>query len=69
MAEFLDHSPKVAVKCAQENVLRCAIWHHLFNLKNVKSTHGGVLILVKLQASVLIYDPKVNMAIVMCWAP
>ena len=32
-------------------VLRCAIWYHLYNLKNVKSTHGGVLILVKLRAS------------------
>ena len=30
-------------------VMRCAIWHHLYNLKNVKNTHGGVLILVKLQ--------------------
>ena len=30
-------------------VVRCAIWHHLYNLKNVKNTHGGVLILVKLQ--------------------
>ena len=30
--------------------MRCAIWYHLYNLKNVKSTHGGVLILVKLQA-------------------
>ena len=28
----------------------CAIWHHLYNLKNVKNTYGGVLILVKLQA-------------------
>ena len=28
-----------------------AIWYHLYNLKNVKDTHGGVLILVKLQAS------------------
>ena len=28
----------------------CAIWYHLYNLKNVKNTHGGVLILVKLQA-------------------
>ena len=28
-------------------VIRCAIWDHLYNLKNVKSTHGGVLILVK----------------------
>ena len=30
-------------------VVRCAIWNHLYNLKNVKSTHGGVLQLVKLQ--------------------
>ena len=28
----------------------CEIWHHLFNLKNKKNTHGGVLLLVKLQA-------------------
>ena len=27
-----------------------AIWYHLFNLKHVKITHGGVLLLVKLQA-------------------
>ena len=32
------------------DVVRCAIWYHLYNLKNVKNTHGGVLILVKLQA-------------------
>ena len=30
--------------------LRCAIWYHLHNLKNMKNTHGEVLILVKLQA-------------------
>ena len=30
--------------------MRCAISYHLYNLKNVKSTHGGVLLLVKLQA-------------------
>ena len=30
--------------------MRCAIWYHLYNLKNVKNTHGGVLILAKLQA-------------------
>ena len=34
-------------------MIRCAIWYHLYNLKNVKNTHGGVLILVKLQASSL----------------
>ena len=32
-------------------VVRCAIWYHLYNFKNVKNTHAGVLILVKLQAS------------------
>ena len=38
-------------------VVRCTIWYHLYNLKIVESTHGrvlilgGVLILVKLQAS------------------
>ena len=31
--------------------MRSAIWYHLYNLKNVKNNHGGVLILVKLQAS------------------
>ena len=32
------------------HVMRCAIWYHLHNLKKMKKTHGGVLILVKLQA-------------------
>ena len=27
----------------------CPIWCDLYNLKNVKNTHGGVLLLVKLQ--------------------
>ena len=31
-------------------VMRCTIWYHLHNLKNVKSTQGGMLLLVKLQA-------------------
>ena len=30
--------------------MRCAILYHLYNVKNVKNTHGEVLILVKLQA-------------------
>ena len=30
--------------------MRCAIWYHLYNLKNMKNIHRGVLILVKLQA-------------------
>ena len=28
----------------------CTIWYHLYNLKNVKNNHGGVLLLVKLQS-------------------
>ena len=31
-------------------VMRCAIWYHLYNFKNLKNTHGGVLISVKLLA-------------------
>ena len=31
------------------DVMRCAIWYHLYNLK-LKNIHGGVLILVKLKA-------------------
>ena len=27
--------------------MRCAMWYHLYNLKNVKNTHAGVLLLVK----------------------
>ena len=38
----------------------CAIWYHLYNLKNVKNTHGGVLILVKLQAGIMGYVQTVS---------
>ena len=38
-------------KLLKEYVMHCSIWYHLYSLKNVKNTHGGVLILVKLQAS------------------
>ena len=30
--------------------MRCAIWYHLDNLKNLKITHRGVLVVVKLVA-------------------
>ena len=30
----------------------CAIWYHLYNLKNVKNTHEGMLLFVKWQAHV-----------------
>ena len=32
------------------NEMLSAIWYHLYNLKNLKNTNGGVLLLVKLQA-------------------
>ena len=28
----------------------CVVWYHLYNLKNVKNTHGGDLLLVKSEA-------------------
>ena len=28
-------------------IMLCAVWYHLYNLKNVKNTHGGVLLSVK----------------------
>ena len=34
----------------------CAIWYH--SLKNVKNTHGGVLLLVKMQAKLTIRTPE-----------
>ena len=30
------------------DVVRCGIWYHSYNLKNVKNTHGGVLISVRI---------------------
>ena len=31
----------------------CAIWYHMYNFKNVKNNHVGVLLLVKLLVSKL----------------
>ena len=36
-------------------VVRCAIWYHLYSLKIVKNTHGGVFLLVKLQTEACIF--------------
>ena len=33
----------------QVHMVCCTIWYYFYNLKNVKNTHGGKLILVKLQ--------------------
>ena len=40
--------------------MRCAIWCYLRNLKSVKNTHGGVFLLVKLQAKVATGGPVVE---------
>ena len=32
------------------NAMLCSIWYHVYNLKNVKNTHGGISHLKKLQA-------------------
>ena len=42
-------------------MVRCAIWYHLYNLKNVKNTHGRVLTLVKLHAEAFGCKPPVNL--------
>ena len=31
----------------------CAMWCHVYNLKNVKNTHRGELLIVKLQSSAI----------------
>ena len=51
---FLKHpfwdSPFCLITNNMYITVRCAIWYQLYSFKNVKSTHGGVLLLVKLQA-------------------
>ena len=35
------------------DMMLCTIWYQLHNLKNVKITYGGVLLLVRLQGQIL----------------
>ena len=46
-------------RCSYVAQMLCAIWYHLYNLKNVKNAYGGVLALVKLQVSAQ-NSPKSN---------
>ena len=48
----------ITVYTRKINEVRYAIWYYLYSLKNMKNTHGGVLILVKLQALALIFSGK-----------
>ena len=40
--------------------MRCAIWYHLYTLKKVKNTHGGVLFLLKFVALACNFTTKSN---------
>ena len=44
----MKHWPEIAL------VMVCAIWYHFYISKNMKNTHGGVLLLIKLQAKVFL---------------
>ena len=44
-----EHWETFIFTCYHTTVMRCAICYHLHNLKNVKNTHGGVLLSVNLQ--------------------
>ena len=46
----------VTFKQSQEStifVMRCAFWYHSCSIKDVKNIYGGVLLLIKLQATLL----------------
>ena len=45
--------------CQLKAVMRCAIWYHLYNLKNVKNTYGGVLLFFEKNSEICNID---NMA-------
>ena len=45
-----DQKHNYKSKKVEKYVMFCAIWYHLYNLKNIKNTNGGVLHLVRLQA-------------------
>ena len=45
--QVLHGSSTYPVKSNIEYVTLCAIWYHFYNLKNVKNTHGRMLLLVE----------------------
>ena len=42
-----DHTVRTYIVKTLQYVVFCAIWYHLYDLKNVKNTHEGVLLLLK----------------------
>ena len=49
--KLLDECRGTRVNVMYTYVMLCGIWYHLYNLKNVENTHGGVLLIAKLQAA------------------
>ena len=47
-------------------VMRYELWYQLYNLKSVKNTYGGVLLLVKLQAGNASFIIKCNVLNMKC---
>ena len=51
----LTFQNKTWEKKLDRNGMLCASWYHLHNFKNMKNIHGGVSLLVKLEASALFH--------------
>ena len=47
--EIIKDDPRVWLWSPNKLII-CAIWYHLYNLKSMKNSRGGVILLVKLQA-------------------
>ena len=54
IVQELNRIKRISYK-VESYVVHCVIWYHLYNLNNVKNTHGEVLILVKFQASHIVF--------------
>ena len=50
MTNVWNREASVSTEILRSCVMLCAIWCHLYNLKR-KNIHGGLLLLVKLQAA------------------
>ena len=53
---FISNADYLFLHDKQSVVMFCAIWCYLYKLKNVKNTHGEVLLLVRLKACNLILN-------------
>ena len=48
MSKMTEHFAETVTSYKPITIMCCANWCHLYNLKNVKNTHGGVLLKVTL---------------------